>query len=201
MAQRTLAPWAEPVPGMDRLLTVDEFMALPDDGWQYELVEGRVVRLPPGKGSNSNRAVRLIAALQYFVEERGLGEVTAGDGGYEISRPGERPTVLAPDAAFMRVDRVPSHSSPAYDRYWRGAPDLLAEIVSPGQHQPEMAAKAQTYLEASARLVWIIWPRQQRVDVWQPGSDQPVASLGPADVLDGLDVLPGFTFPVARLFQ
>ncbi|HLY31954.1 MAG TPA: hypothetical protein VKQ36_13065 [Ktedonobacterales bacterium] len=49
------------------------------------------------------------------------------------------------------------------------------------------------------RLIWIVWPIQQ-VDVWQPGSDAPVATLRGADMLDGVDVLPGFTCPVAGLF-
>ena len=38
------------------------------------------------------------------------------------------------------------------------------------------------------------------MDVWRPGSDQPIQTLGGADALDGLDVLPGFTLPVADLF-
>jgi hypothetical protein len=48
--------------------------------------------------------------------------------------------------------------------------------------------------------VWIVWPKSRQVDVWRPGAAQPVATLGPGDVLDGLDVLPGFTHPVADLF-
>ncbi len=64
-----------------------------------------------------------------------------------------------------------------------------------------MAAKPRRYLEAGVRLLWVIWPRYRSVDVWRPCSDQPVAALGLDDVLDGLDVLPGFTYPVARLFS
>lgn len=42
----TLAPWAEIVPHTG-LMTEEELLALPEDGWRYELVEGRLVRMPP----------------------------------------------------------------------------------------------------------------------------------------------------------
>jgi hypothetical protein len=63
-----------------------------------------------------------------------------------------------------------------------------------------MNAKAQLYLAASVRLVWLIWPRQQQVEVWRPGSAVPIMTLGIGEALDGLDVVPGFTYPLAKLF-
>ncbi len=74
------------------------------------------------------------------------------------------------------------------------------EVVSPTRYRPEMGAKARRYLAAGARLVWIVWPKYEQVDVWRPGADQPSVTLGSGDLLDGLDVLPGFTYPVDRLF-
>ncbi len=62
-----------------------------------------------------------------------------------------------------------------------------------------MAAKAQLYLAAGTRLVWVIWPRRQQVDVWHPNDKRPVLR-GVGDMLDGEDVVPGFTYPVASLF-
>lgn len=61
-----------------------------------------------------------------------------------------------------------------------------------------MAAKAQTYLTFGTRLVWVIWPRYQRVDVWHRGDTAP-ATLGIDDLLDGEDVVPGFSYPIAHL--
>ena len=56
---------------------------------------------------------------------------------------------------------------------------------------------------AGVRLVWIIWPKRREVDVWRTdaaGAPQLVATLKHGDALDGLDVLPGFTYPLADLF-
>jgi len=64
-----------------------------------------------------------------------------------------------------------------------------------------MAEKAKLYLQASVRLVWIVWPEAQTVDVWRPGdADAPGRALALGDVLDGQDVVPGFAYPLADLF-
>ncbi len=201
MAQRIFAPWAELVPGRDRPTTVDELMALPEDGWMYELVEGRLVRMPPGSGGDSWTAMSLGAALTNFVFAGDLGRVTGEGGAHVLSGPGEPATAVAPDSAFVREGRYPPPSSPDFRRPWRLARDLAVEVVSPNQYRPEMAEKARLYLRAGVRLLWMVWPKYGQVDVWRPGGDQPVATLGPEDQLDGLDVLPGFTYPVRRLFE
>lgn len=68
MAHNTLAPWAELVPAAPYSATIDELMAAPDDGWTYELVEGRLVRVAPSGGGASHVAVRLGSAMHTFVE-------------------------------------------------------------------------------------------------------------------------------------
>ena len=202
MAHETLAPWAELVPNTGPM-TVNELLALPvEGGWTYELVEGRLVRMPSSGGEASIIGLRLAAALLAFVEARSLGVVTGADGTFDLTRPGDTAeTALVPDVAFVRADRVPPRGSPEYAGAWRLAPDLVAEIASPSQYRPEMKAKAERYLAAGVRLVWVVWPRYQQVDVWRPGGAQAVVTLGSGDLLDGFDALPGFTYPVARLFQ
>lgn len=199
MARETFAPWAELVPGVGRM-TVDELLALPDDGYMYELVEGRLVRMPGSGGQASKISLRLAAALLAFVDAHALGTVTGADGTYDLTRPGDtEETALVPDVAFVRADREPARNSPEYAKAWRLAPDLVAEVASPSQYRPEMAEKARRYLDAGVRLVWVIWPKDRQVDVWWPGASAPAATLGEADALDGLDVLPGFSYPLARL--
>jgi Uma2 family endonuclease len=198
MAQNTLAPWAELVPDAGPT-TVDELLARPEDAWRYELVEGRLVRMPPTGGGHAGIAGTLIVALGTWVLPRRLGRVLASEAGFQLG-PG---TVLAPDVAYVRASNVPAPDSPDRERFWPLAPDLIAEVASPGQTQAEMDAKARAWLAAGVRLAWVIWPRSQRVDVWQAdaqGVSKRVAILGQKDALDGLEVLPGFTFPVADLF-
>lgn len=199
MARETLAPWAERVPNRGPL-TADELLRLPADGWRYELVDGVLVRMSPPGYKHGKIVGRLSRKLGDYAETRGLGEVLGSETGFLLSRPGVPDTVLAPDVAFLRAKHVPPADAPGIENYLRLAPDLVAEVASPDQYKPEMAAKARIYLDAGVRLVWIVWPAAQTVDVWRPGNAAPIATLTVNDAFDGLEVLPGFTYPLAALF-
>ena len=192
-----LAPWAEVVPGAPFPMTEAALLRLPDDGWCYELVEGVLVRMPPSGRRAERVGRRVLVPLSLFVDAHDLGEVTGEQGGYRLAPR----TDLAPDVGFMRAERLPPLDAPASDGLLVGAPDLAVEVASPTQYRPKMAAKAQRYLAAGTQLVWVIWPKRQEVDVWRPGDRQPSATLTIADTLDGLDVVPGFTLPVAEIFR
>ncbi len=181
-------------------MTVDDYAALPDDGWQYELVEGVLVRMPMSGGEASNIGTRLLIRLGAYVEDHGLGQLTGEGGGYNFSALGQPDTELGPDVAFVRADNVPPRTSPDYAKAWPVAPDLVVEVASPNQWRPGLGAKVRRYLDAGVRLVWVVWPRWQQVDVWRPGDAQPSVTLGVGDALDGLDIVPGFTYPVAKPF-
>lgn len=194
-----IAPWAEVVPDTPPM-TTDDLHALPDDGWTYELVHGVLVRMPLSSFGASHVGSRLLARLQIYVEDNGLGAVTGEQGGYRLDSAHPRDTELAPDVAFVRMARLPPSTSPDYYKNApQLAPDLAVEVASENQYAPGMAAKARTYLTFGTRLVWVIWPRYRRVDVWHPGDEAPSA-FGSEDMLDGEDVVPGFTYPIARLF-
>ncbi len=194
-----VAPWAEIVPDAPYPMTTDELHALPDDGWTYELVHGVLVRMPLSSGGASSIGMRLAARLTVHVEDNGLGVVTCEQGGYRLDPAHPRDTEVGPDVAFVRADRVPPPTSPAYDEAWPLAPDLAVEVASKNQYAPGMGAKARLYLTFGTRLVWVVWPRYQWVDVWRPGDETPTPR-GVEDTLDGEDVVSGFTYQIARLF-
>ena len=157
--------------------------------------------MPPAGFDHGAIESDLDTSLRSFVMAKDLGSVVTGDTGFTLSRPGEPDTVLGADIAFVRSDRLPPRGSPQRRGFVRLAPDLVVEVASPDQHHPEMAEKARIWLAAGVRLLWLIWPRDKQVEVWRPGSDIPVATLSGADALDGLDVVPGFLYPLSRLFE
>lgn len=193
-----IAPWAEIVPNMPPM-TVDDLHAIPEDGWTYELVNGVLVRMPLSSGGASSIGSRLLARLGTYVEDNGLGIITGEQGGYRLDPAHPRETEVAPDVGFVRAERVPSPGSPDFYTAWLLAPDLAVEVASENQFAPGMGAKAKTYLAFGSRLVWVIWPRYKRVDIWRPGDDAPT-TVGVGDILSGEDVVPGFSYPIARLF-
>jgi Uma2 family endonuclease len=75
--------------------------------------------------------------LAQHVEERGLGAVYAAETGFLLGR--DPDTVRAPDAAFVRRERVEEVGET--EGYWPGAPDLAVEVVSPGDAYAEVEGK------------------------------------------------------------
>lgn len=189
------APWAEVVPGMGPV-TVEALLSIPDDGYSYEVVEGVLVRMAGSGDEATTLAADLLGELRAFVRPRRLGLLTGADGVYKF--PGAE-TGLLPDVGFYAAAKralIADRTKPI-----PFAPDLAVEVASPSQDSNDMAAKARTYLDGGTRLVWIIWPDAQQIDVWRRGrSVGPAATLGLGDSLDGEDVLEGFIYPVASVF-
>jgi Uma2 family endonuclease len=59
-------------------------------------------------------------------------------------------------------------------------------------------AKVAMYLQAGVRLVWLVNPATRMVVEFRPEME-PVTRIA-GHILDGGDVLPGFTIPVAEIF-
>jgi Uma2 family endonuclease len=195
MALDALAPWAQPV-----LQTAEDLHALAGDEWRYELVQGRLMRMPPRSLEHSDICGALYLALRAHGDAHDEGRVTMPETGFIVSDPTEPDTVLAPDLAFIRADRLAGIAPGATRGFLRLAPDLVVEVASPSQHRPELAARAGLWLSVGARLVWVVWPAAREVDVWQTSQPRP-ATLGGDDTLDGGDVLPGFSLPITRLWR
>ena len=198
-----LAPWGDVVPTTGPL-TVAGMLALPDDGWRYEVVEGVLIRVAGSGAWATTIARRLGARMGDYVDEHDLGLVTGADGVFKF--PGAE-TGLLPDVGYLaaeRVDRIADLSGPI-----PFPPDLAVEVASPLQSAADMAAKARQYLGGGTALVWVFWPERGEVDVWRPGDRRlrrqdmrPSVTLraDTGDALDGVDVLPGFSYPLAPLF-
>ena len=192
----SIAPWAEIVPDAPHM-TLDQFLDYRgDDGCRYELVEGVLVRMVGSRPRANNVTMNLLIPLSIHVQAQGLGRVTPPDAVYDFEGSGQKDTGLLPDIGFYYASR---ESLVDPDKPYPFAPDLAVEVASPKQYRPEMRAKAERYLAGGTSLVWIIWPNRRQVDVWHRGDTAPT-TLGIKDVLDGEDVIPGFTVSVAALF-
>jgi Uma2 family endonuclease len=195
----TLAPWAEIVPGVG-LMTVDCLLRRPDDdGWRYEVVEGVLVRMAGSRPKAVRITDRLYRALGNYIDAHGLGQTTLPDAVYDFEHTGQPNTGLLPDIGFYYAAREPLVEN---DRPYPFAPDLDVEIASPSQNQEALDAKARRYLAGGTALVWVVWPDAWTVDVWRPrNTRRPSKTLRIGDLLDGEDVVGGFTYPLADLFR
>ncbi|MDP8923509.1 MAG: Uma2 family endonuclease [Chloroflexota bacterium] len=148
---------------------------------------------PPG-GEHGDIASILDGSLGAHVRRQRLGRVFVDTGFLLATDPD---TVRAPNVAFVR--REPPEAATRIRDYIPGAPDLAIEVISPNDLYTEVAEKVAEYLEHGARLVLVVNPRRPNVAVHRP--DQPVRVLTVDDVIDGEDVVPGWSLPVRELFD
>jgi len=177
------------------LLTAEQFFDLPDDNMRHDLVRGEVWSMSLAGREHGVIAMRLGMWVMAFVEERGLGEVSAAETGFILARNPD--TALGPDVAFVRTERLPQDTDES--RLWPVAPDLAVEVYSPGDRAGEMATKVRAYLDAGVQLVWVVYPKRRVVVAHEPAGVE--RTLGDDDTLDGGSVLPGFSHPVRDLWR
>src|SRR5262245_20352488 len=183
----------EPI-DVSALMTADEYARLPDDGVRYELQAGVLVSEPIPISRHARAQVRMAVVLERFVEPRRLGYVF-GENGYLLAT--DPDTVRGPDVSFVRADRFDPDE--AARGFLRGAPDLAVEILSPSNRPGEIHGKVADYLAAGCKLVWVVDPKRRIVTVYRTLLSP--RRIGVDDLLDGEDVLPGFSVPVSALFD
>jgi Uma2 family endonuclease len=175
------------------LLTAADLWQMPEGPTRRELVRGELHETMPPGATHGRIAARLSRKLLDWAENGPRGEV--GEAGFILAR--DPDTVRAPDVAYVSAARIPAGGIP--EGFWPLAPDLAVEIVSPGESADAVRAKVADYLEAGARLVWLVYPRRREVLAHTP--DGLIRTAQAADTLEDAEILPGFACPVAALFD
>jgi Uma2 family endonuclease len=181
-----------PVP-TTRVFTEEDLLRTPKDGQKYELVDGEI-RVSPAGFRHGRISVRLGSRLEAFVSERGLGYVLEGQTGYRL--PGRKPQkdVRSPDVSFVAAGRFPSGIP---DGFADLAPDLAVEVLSPGDRPRDILDKVGEFLDAGSHLVWVIDPMKRSAAVYRSLTD--VKVISESGMLDGEDVVPGFSCPLSEI--
>ena len=169
-------------------MTAEELLTLPDSDTRRELVRGVLVTMSPSALPPTIVGGNIFARLWNFLRRRRLGACGFADAGFKLAS--DPDTVRAPDIWFLRAERIPPDGIPR-GGYWEGAPDLAVEVLSPTDRFTDVLRKAQDYLNAGTRLVWIVDPEGRSAAVFRP--DAAPLLLGETGTLDGGDVLPGFS--------
>jgi Uma2 family endonuclease len=178
-----------------KVWTDEEFMALPKDGHRYEIVNGELIDMGSSGALHGNLAITLSSALFAVVNAQKLGALFDSSTAFKLKSGNRR----SPDISFFAKERLQGMTE-LPTGFLDGAPDLAVEVLSPGNTVEEIHDKLVEYFENGTRLAWIIHPSEHYVLVYR-SSQEPDRLLKSTDFLDGEDVIPGFTLPVAELFQ
>jgi Uma2 family endonuclease len=173
-----------------KVWTDKALMALPHDGRKYELVAGALVVSPTGF-EHGIVSVRLSGPLLQHVLSRRLGAVADSSTGFRM----KNGDVLSPDVSFVRKERLGREIT---SKFFEGAPDLAVEVLSPDDRIAAVRKKLAAYFANGTRLAWVINPKERTATVYR--SSEQGAAVHADGLLEGEDVVPGFSFPVAKLF-
>jgi Uma2 family endonuclease len=173
-------------------VTLEEFARLPKDGVRHEMSAGELLTLPPPKSLHSRICRFVFLRIEAALGPLGMSEAFQ-ETGYILSR--NPLTIRQPDVSVISLERIRGANP---DSYFEGAPELAVEVVSPSDSAEDLDIKTKQYLQSGARQVWILYPKTQTVQVFSSGAAAVI--LDRDQTLEGGDLLPGFSVPVASLF-
>lgn len=185
---------AKPAEALPRHVSADELLRTSGDGLRRELRAGEVRVMAPAGEEHGAVAAEILVHLGHHVRAQGLGRVYTAETGFRISSSPD--TVLAPDAAFVRRERI--DAAGMGQGYRAGAPDLAVEVVSPYDSYGEVEEKVFDWLGAGCRMVVVVNPRKRTATVYRSRTD--IVVLTEDDVLDGGEVVPGWRLPIRQIF-
>lgn len=162
------------------------------DGFPCELIRGVLVEKAMGF-LGAVVASEIASHLASFVKAHELG-IVVGAGAPMRMLPG---LVRIPDVSFIHWKKISRRKVPSAE-IAALHPDLAVEVLRNGNTVDETDFKVSDYFRAGVRLVWIVDPARRSFRVCTPTGDE--TTLSEADSLDGTDVLPGLSIPIAPLF-
>jgi Uma2 family endonuclease len=177
----------------DELITGEELSRMPDLG-PCELVEGRIVPMPPTSSVHGEIETDVSAALKAYARETGKGRVMGGEVGVYVRR--DPDTVRAADVLFISHERYSRRESKSYLDV---APELVVEILSPDDLWSEVMEKLNEYFSAGVDAVWVLDPRRKEVFSYRSLTE--VQRFGEGQILTDEEILPGFSLPISDLFR
>ncbi|MEJ5250413.1 MAG: Uma2 family endonuclease [Chthonomonadetes bacterium] len=183
-----------------KLLTYDEWLRLPETNQPCEVIDG-VLRVLPAPGYIHQQLVcRLLLLMEQHVPEM-RGEILPSPMDVIISRSPLR--VRQPDimVALYREGSYQNEQELMAAPHGEVVPDLVVEILSPGETRTSLSAKIEDYRHVGVREIWLVSPEAETVEVLrlnQRGVER-IGLYGKGDTVRS-EVLPDLQIDTSRLF-
>jgi Uma2 family endonuclease len=161
------------------------------DGKLYELIDGELKEKIVGTEALfiASRISERLNVAMYPV--RGFAAVEAMIYCFDRPNHGRKPDVI-----FVQLERLPDKKIPLGDLHL--APDLVVEVLSPGNAGIEIYDKLEEYLDAGVPLVWIVNPERRTIRVYR--NDGTTHLYRGQDAIENEPLLPGFRLVTADVF-
>ena len=172
------------------------YLHLPETLRRYDIVDGVLKYMSPSPDWDHQKTLRAtFVAVHRHVTRYRLGEVMFAPLDVIISKGPLR--VRQPDLLFISRERLGIVRHQVH-----GGPDLVVEILSPGNTRRHVQQKVEDYASAGVREAWILDPQGRRVTVFhlEKNTLREAAAYRPGERLRSR-VLSRLALPVDRLFS
>jgi Uma2 family endonuclease len=105
--------------------------------------------------------------------------------------------VRSPDAAFLRKEEWLKVDPSDRKRFAHVCPDFIIELLSETDHERSLQEKMQEWMDNGCQLSWIN-PRKKETTIYRKNGSIEIRPFH--EILDGEDVLPGFTPDLTKIF-
>ena len=186
------------MPATGTMMTLDEFLLLPDDGVERMLIKGELWEegMTRRSRSHSRSMTNTAAELRNWLktQPRPRGEVLSGDPGVILEKDPE--TIYGIDLVYVGADVVArqDEDSSMID----GVPILAVEILSPSNTVEKINEKIDVMLSVGVQAIWILDPHFMTVTIYQNEFDPILVTS--KQYLEGGAIMPGFRVLVEDLF-
>jgi Uma2 family endonuclease len=144
-------------------LTYQDYVALPDDGRRYQILDGELCVTPAPGSRHQEISGNLFAAIHAYVKAHGLGKVFPAPIDVILSdAPGDT-SIVQPDVVFVAADRVERVSA----RGIEGAPILVAEVLSPTTAAVDRRHKRDLYARHGVTYYWIVDGEARTIEMYR----------------------------------
>ena len=179
-----------PVPGR---MTVDDYLAMPDEGKRYELLDGVLEEMTAPNLKHQRLLARLFLILVDALQQRGMGEVLFAP--FDVLL--DDRTVLQPDLLFVANENAHILN----ERNVRGAPDLVIEVLSESTRRKDVLRKRRLYARAGVAWYWVVDPEIDRIEfLRREGDDFALDSRADAPAVAEPPGFPTVRIDLAALF-
>lgn len=156
--------------------------------------DGDVIIMAPTGFESSEENAELVLQLAIWAKEDGTGKITESNGAYVLPNGATK----APDAAWIRKERLEQFSAEERKKFLPVAPDFVVELRSESDTLSDLQEKMEEWIENGVRLAWLIDTKTKRVHVYCPNTELKILD-SPASV-SGEDVLPGFELDLTEIW-
>jgi Uma2 family endonuclease len=170
-------------------MTLEEFLALPEEKPYLEFVDGEVVQKAMPTEIHGALVAEVVRLLGNYLHDTREGRVVT-----EVRHlSAEDGWIFLPDISMTVNERRPSKGTDPVEV----VPDFAIEVLSPEDRPGRILDRIDLYMRAGVRLLWIVDPEGKSITVHRRDERLRVVREG---TLSAEPVLAGFTLDVPALF-